>query len=181
MPNYQAVGLGVQIISRDPQDVLVAYWLGSCLGIGMYDPSTHIGGLLHAVLPEHPGSDGVTPQKFVDSGVVSLIDGMVKAGADRRKLIIWMAGGANMILALGSAKAFDIGSRNIQAAFKVFDSLRLRISGQEVGGNAGRTVRVYVGEGRMTVRKIGEEEHNITISHYEKQVSQGENALCTRF
>jgi chemotaxis protein CheD len=181
MANLQAVGLGVQVISRDSQDVLVAYGLGSCLGIGMYDPSTHIAGLLHAVLPEHPGADGVTPQKFVDSGVVSLIDGMVKAGADRRKLVIWMAGGANMILSLGALKSFDIGSRNIQAAFKVFDALKLRLSGQEVGGNSGRTVRVYVGEGRMTVRKIGEEEHDITISHYEKQVSQGESVLCPRF
>ncbi len=181
MAIFRVVGLGIQIISRDPQDVLVAYGLGSCLGIGMYDPSSRTSGLLHAVLPEYSGTSDSLPGKFVDTGVPSLINGMVKAGADRRKLIVWMAGGANMIFIPGTGSTFDIGSRNIQAALKVFDSLNLRLSGQEVGGNAGRTVRLYVGEGRMTVRKIGDEEHNITISHYEKQVSQGVNAPCPRY
>jgi len=137
----------------------------------MYDPAARIAGLLHAVLPEQSDTDRITPQKFVNSGVTSLIDGMVRAGADRRKLIVWMAGGANMIFSASTFKAFDIGSRNIQAAFKVFNSLNLHLSGQEVGGNSGRTVRLYVAEGRMTVRKIGDEEHTITINHYEKQVT----------
>jgi len=156
--------LGVQVISCDPQDVLVAYGLGSCLGIGMYDPVSRAAGLLHAVLPEQAGSSS-EPGKFVDSGVKTLIEGLVRAGADRRKLVVWMAGGANMILPLGSVKAFDIGARNIQAAGKVLEALNLRLSGREVGGNSGRTVRLYVGEGRMTVRKVGEEEHAITVSY----------------
>ncbi len=171
MPNMVNVGLGEQAISRDPQDILVAYGLGSCLGIGMYDPITRTGGLLHAVLPEHLNGNVAAPGKFVDTGISSLIDGMTKAGADRRRLVVWMAGGANMILSPAMTRTFDIGNRNIQMAYRVFDLLNMRLSGQEVGGNIGRTVRLYVSEGRMTVRMVGQQEHVITQVRYEKQAS----------
>ena len=52
MTNSLSVGLGELVISSDPEDVLVAYGLGSCVGIAMYNPVTKTGGLLHAVLPE---------------------------------------------------------------------------------------------------------------------------------
>lgn len=172
MPNMLNVGLGEHSISRNPQDILVAYGLGSCLGIGMYDPISRIGGLLHAVLPEHlNGNNGAAPGKFVDTGISMLIEGMAKAGADRRRLVVWMAGGANMILSPAMTKTFDIGNRNTIMAFKVFDLLNIHLSGQEVGGNTGRTVRLYVAEGRMTVRMVGQLEHDITHIRYEKQVS----------
>jgi chemotaxis protein CheD len=172
MANMLNAGLGEQVISRDPQTILVAYGLGSCLGIGMFDPGSRVAGLLHAVLPEHINThNGGTPGKFVDTGIPFLIDEMVKAGAERRRLTVWIAGGANMIMAPGMTKAFDIGTRNIQAAQRLLDTLGMRLSGQEVGGNTGRTVRVYVGEGRMTVRVVGQTEHDITMSRVEKQPS----------
>jgi chemotaxis protein CheD len=89
---------------------------------------------------------------------------MIKAGADKRRLTTWMAGGANMLLSPAMTKAFDIGNRNVQAAIKVLDSLNLRLSGQEVGGNIGRTVRLYVAEGRLTVRLVGQQEHDIIMA-----------------
>jgi chemotaxis protein CheD len=171
MPNLLNVGLGEQVISRNPLDILVAYGLGSCLGIGMFDPISRVAGLLHAVLPEHLNNNGAAPGKFVDTGISSLIEGMTKSGADKRRLIVWMAGGANMILSPAMTKTFDIGNRNTQMAYKVFDLLNIRLSGQEVGGNTGRTVRVYVAEGRMTVRMVGQLEHDITNVRYEKQPS----------
>jgi len=141
----------------------VAYGLGSCVGIGMYDPTARVAGMVHAVLPEHMSGNGHTPGKFVDTGVPALLEGMVKAGAEKRRLVTWMAGGANMLLSPAMTKAFDIGNRNVQAALKILDMLNLRLSGQEVGGNIGRTVRLYVIEGRMTVRLVGQQEHDITM------------------
>jgi len=164
MANSQSIGLGEMVISRDPQDVLVAYGLGSCVGVGMFDPGLHVAGMVHTVLPEHMNGNGHAPGKFVDTGVPALLEAMLKAGAERRRLIIWMAGGANMLLSPTMTKAFDIGNRNVQAAIKVINSLNLRLSGQEVGGNIGRTVRLYVAEGRLTVRLVGQQEHDITMA-----------------
>ena len=35
----------------EKEDLLVTHALGSCLGLIVYDPQEHIGGLLHAMLP----------------------------------------------------------------------------------------------------------------------------------
>ncbi len=153
-----SVGLGERIVSRDPEDILVAYGLGSCLGIGMIDPVSRVCGLLHAVLPvKNNGADPFNP-KFVDSGINGLIEEMTKNGAMRSRLVIRMAGGANMLTAPGLSKTFDIGARNIDSAHDVFQSLRLLLKSEDIGGTRGRTVRLYVGQGRMTVRVIGEKE-----------------------
>jgi chemotaxis receptor (MCP) glutamine deamidase CheD len=39
--------------------------------------------------------------------------------------------------------------------------LKMPITASEVGGHIGRTVRVYVAESRVTVRVIGEKEHDL--------------------
>ena len=38
-------------ISKDTNDTLVTYSLGSCLGVAVYDPAIKVGGLLHYQLP----------------------------------------------------------------------------------------------------------------------------------
>ena len=161
MLNSLAVGLGEIKVSRDSQDVLVAYGLGSCLGIGMYDPVAKVAGLLHAILPLHPNGKEDKSAKYVDTGVLSLIDQLTRLGADRRRLIVRMAGGANMLVAPGFSQVLNIGSRNIDAANATFSALNLKIQSQEVGGNTGRTVRFYTVDGRMTIRTMGNQEREI--------------------
>jgi chemotaxis protein CheD len=135
--------------------------LGSCLGIKMYDPVTGASGLLHAVLPQcNNGSEPGNP-KYVDSGIEGLLSALLKKGADRRRIIIKMAGGANMLITPGFKHTFDIGNRNVESAHKTFERLNLSLKKEDVGGNIGRTVRVYVASGRMTVRIIGGTEQEL--------------------
>lgn len=155
------VGLGELVISTSTEDVLVAYGLGSCLGICMVDPVRKIGGLLHAVLPAHSnGSDRLCP-KYVDSGIEALLDGMLKAGALQKNIQIRMVGGANMLISPGLSSTFDIGTRNIEAARNTFKGLNLRIEREATGGHTGRTLRLYVGNGRTTVKVVGGTEEEL--------------------
>ena len=157
------VGLGEYVISRDPDDVLVAYGLGSCIGVVMIDPTIKLYSLLHAVLPRlTDGSSGeVNPHKYVENGIYSLIELMRKEGANPSRLIVRIVGGANMLLTSSLTQAFDIGTRNIEAARSTLEQLRLPITAAEVGGHTGRTLRVYVAENRVTVRVVGQKEHEI--------------------
>ncbi len=161
MPEYITVGLGELKFSNNPEDVLVAYGLGSCLGIGMFDPKKGFAGLLHAVLPEPP--DGRVDQntKYVNSGIKTLYKEFCDAGANPRNLILRMAGGANMLTAPGFTQSFNIGTRNIDSAYATLSGLNLAISSEEVGGTSGRTVRFYVRDGRMTIRTIGNNEREV--------------------
>ncbi len=155
-----SVGLGESVVSKKDGDVLVAYGLGSCVAVSMYDPQEKVCGLLHAVLPEDSiGSD--TKTKYVDTGIEELLKSMEKAGAHRNHLIVRIAGGANMITSPGFSKSFDIGTRNIQAAHKTLEKLMLPLKSESVGGHMGRTVRFFVGSGQLTVRMIGGEEENL--------------------
>jgi len=158
MNDSLSVGLGEVVVSRDPMVVLVAYGLGSCLGIAMVDPLLHIAGLLHAVLPERLNGADPFSAKYVDSGIEGLLNEMTRAGANRRRLIIRMAGGANMLLSSGLSTTFDVGTRNINSAHLTFQRMGIDLRGEMVGGNLGRTVRLFVGDGRMTVRVINGKE-----------------------
>lgn len=166
MPNSLAVGLGEIKISNNPQDMLVAYGLGSCVGIGMHDPVMRISGLLHAILPASPengrhNGQSAQPGKYVDSGIAALLSQMLKMGAERHRLIIRYAGGANMLTAPGFSQVMNIGSRNVDVAVATLSALNLKVCGFEVGGNIGRTVRFYVTDGRMTIRTVGNQEREI--------------------
>lgn len=160
MTNSLSVGLGELVISGNPDDVLVAYGLGSCVGVGMYCPKSKVGGLLHAVLPENTDGDR-TSTKFVDTGIPVMLERMQKAGADLRNLQVYMAGGANMLINTSLSKSFDIGTRNATAAKAVLEKLRIRLINSETGGNTGRTVRMYIAQGKMTVRVIGGQERDL--------------------
>ena len=161
MSNSISIGLGEVKVSRDPNDVLVAYGLGSCLGIGFFDPIARAGGMLHAVLPEQLNSHDGNTAKFVACGIDILLEMMARAGADQRRIIVRFAGGANMLVSPGLSQTFDIGTRNIASALAKFSDLKLKVTSQDVGGNIGRTVRLYVATGKMTVRMIGGVERDI--------------------
>ena len=123
------VGLGEIKLSPNLDDVLVAYGLGSCLGIGMYDPTIRLAGLLHAVLPSHPNGRSDMSSRYVDTGIEALLSEMQKAGAIRRRLVIRMAGGANMLNAPGFSQTFNIGSRNVDAALATFGAEAIAAKG----------------------------------------------------
>jgi chemotaxis protein CheD len=155
-----SIGLGEYAVSKKPEDVLVAFGLGSCVAVSMYDPEEKVCGLLHAVLPEDlHGAESKT--RFVDSGIEELLNSMVKAGARRNKIIVRIAGGANMITSPGFSKTFDIGTRNVQSAYKTLNKLMLPLKSENVGGHTGRTVRFFVNSGQVTVRMIGGKEENL--------------------
>jgi len=161
MNNSISIGLGEVKVSRDPGDVLIAYGLGSCLGIGFFDPIARTAGMLHAVLPEKLNAHDGLNAKYVSSGIDILLEMMAKAGADQRRIIVRFAGGANMLISPGLSQTFDIGTRNIAAALSKFSDLKMKVTSQDIGGNIGRTVRLYVGTGKMTVRMIGGVEREI--------------------
>jgi len=54
-----SVGIGQLAISRDPREVLIAYGLGSCIGVSAYDAQTRVAGMVHVLLPD---SDGKLPR-----------------------------------------------------------------------------------------------------------------------
>jgi chemotaxis protein CheD len=158
--NLRAVPIGEIVASRALDDVLVAYGVGSCVAICLYDPVAQVGGMLHALLPSAPDKDRNTgkPAKFVDRGTQQLVKELQELGAKPRRLIAQLCGGAQVLNTPGFNGALNIGERNILAAQMALEAAGLRVQAQDTGGHIGRTVRFYIADGRVTLRSLGRRE-----------------------
>lgn len=113
------VGMADMRVSANPEDSLITYALGSCLGIAIYDPVARVGGLLHIMLPlatVDPAKAAQNPYMFVDTGVPRLFMECYKAGARKERLTVKVAGGASNS---DREDCFQIGKRN----FTIFRKL----------------------------------------------------------
>ncbi len=159
--NFITVPIGELVVSDSPNDVLIAYGLGSCVAICLYDPVIRAGGMLHALLPAAPSNnhrDPGKPTKFVNLGLPLLIDSLIKMGSIRSRLQGRLCGGARMINAPGFDESFNVGRRNIRAARDALKAARIRIQAQSTGGHSGRTVRFYIDTGKVVVKTLGKGE-----------------------
>jgi len=152
--NVQVVPIGEMAASGSSTDVLVAYGLGSCVAVCLYDPVTKVGGMLHALLPTVPnGKPASNPAKFVDRGVPLLLESLLELGARRTRLIAKLCGGAQ-IVGFESNRALNIGRLNVLAVEAALRAAQLKIHAQATGGHSGRTVRFYLADGTVTVRTL---------------------------
>ncbi len=146
-----SVRMGEMSISSTSGDELVAIGLGSCIGLAFIDRSAGVAGLAHVVLPESAGAAGPAA-KFADLAVPELLAAVQRAGARKERLEAVLVGGAKMF-ALGAG--LDIGARNEAAVREALAQHRLRIAASETGGSSGRTKRVAVGAGTVSVHVAG--------------------------
>jgi len=146
-------------VSKDPSDVLVTYSLGSCIGICLYDPVAHIGGMLHYQLPSskmNPERAKSNPFMFADTGMKLLLNKLVSMGAGKKRLDVRLAGGAAMAT---GPEGFDIGKRNYLAIRKVLWSSGMFINAEDVGGNSARNLYMDMADGTVTIRSSGLEKY----------------------
>lgn len=157
--NVRSVTIGEIVVSSDSEDALVAYGLGSCVAVCLYDPEARVGGMLHALLPTSPnGKSDKHPAKFVDQGIPLLIDAVVKEGASRSRLKAQLCGGAQMLSSPGFSDALNIGQRNVVAAENALKAAEIRVTSHDTGGHIGRTAKLTVANGEVTVRTRGKDE-----------------------
>jgi chemotaxis protein CheD len=86
-----------------------------------------------------------------------LIESLVTLGARRSRLTAQLCGGAQVLSAPGfeEESILNIGKRNIQAAENALKATGIWVKARDTGGNIGRTVRLYVTNGKVTVKSLG--------------------------
>ena len=87
MPELVKVGMADMKVGAAPA-TLISYGLGSCIGISLYDPQLKVGGLLHIMLPDSTQiKNNSVIAKFADTGIKKLYDDMIKAGANKSRIV----------------------------------------------------------------------------------------------
>ena len=136
--------------------VLVTLGLGSCVAIMLHDPQAGAGAMAHVLLPSRSlARDATNPAKFPETAVPLLVHELTRLGAEPRRLIAKLAGGASMFAQLMTPGSMQMGERNIVAARDVLRRIGIPVMREAVGGGSGRSVRFYVGDGRVEVRSVG--------------------------
>jgi chemotaxis protein CheD len=151
------VGVADMKVSANPNDTLITYALGSCLGITIHDPVACVGGLLHVMLPSSivdPGRAKEDPFMFVDTGFPRLFEECQKAGAVKEHMVLKVAGGA---CAHGNEEDdyFQIGKRNFIMLKKLLWQNGLLLKAYDIGGSCSRTMSLDVCSGSVLLKING--------------------------
>ncbi|MBL7649696.1 MAG: chemotaxis protein CheD [Candidatus Hydrogenedentes bacterium] len=151
------VGISEMAVSDRPEDLIITYSLGSCIGLTLYEPKLRIGGLIHCMLPLSkidPARAVDRPCMFTDTGVPLLLATLLNMGAEKRNLIAKVAGAASLLDNNGS---FNIGERNQVILRKLLWKNQILIQAEETGGTKARTMSLNMETGVTLLRSGGVE------------------------
>jgi chemotaxis protein CheD len=157
MPRKIIVNISDAKVSNNQEEALITYSLGSCIGVSLYDPTTHIGGMLHYQLPAS-AMDAQrakeAPFMFADTGIKLLVDKILSMGANKKRIQVKIAGGAAME---NGPAGFDIGKRNYLALRKILWQYGMFIDSEDVGGSSPRNLTLNLADGVVAVKVNGVE------------------------
>lgn len=155
MPDRIVVGVADMAVTNDQNATLITYALGSCIGVTIYDPVAHVGGLLHFMLPirtDRRDRQGESSAMFGDIAIPMLFNKCYALGAKKERLVICAAGGAEVLSDKG---VFKVGSRNRTLIRKIFWMNDILLSADETGGTIARTMSLKMSDGSVEIRTNG--------------------------
>ncbi len=125
---------GSYLISKGKPAVLQAD-LGTCVGVAVWDRTSRVGGLLHLLLPEPPGSDvPYEPATYATTGLPLFLERLVAEGAKKNHLEACVAGGALMGRVSQLDLNLDIGGRTADIVNTILAEEQIPIRQSELGG-----------------------------------------------
>ena len=155
------VGMADLKIAKAP-DLLTTLGLGSCIGLTLYDPVSKVGGLVHYMLPDSTKlKNNTNIAKFGDTGIKELYKQMVANGANPRRLVAKIAGGAKMFEVSGLSNVGNVGDRNAEEAFLILKELNIPLIARDTGLNYGRTVVLDCEDGSYLIKSVGKPQKTI--------------------
>jgi chemotaxis protein CheD len=152
------VRMGELAASASAGDVLVCVGLGSCIGLALVCRDGRACGLAHIVLPESGGRESDRAAKYAERGVPALVGALGALGVRPDSLEAVLVGGAQMFTV---GAGMEIGARNEAAVRAALHGFGIPVTATATAGSVGRTVRVHVATGNVTVREAGANEETL--------------------
>ena len=171
MGDIIAVEMGETRLTNTRGERLLAFGLGACIGLCLYDPMRSLAALVHIVLPQTlPHANFKTAArpfgpllgKCAETAVPHVLSEMFKNGGSANSIRAAIVGGARIFTSSSAngmpGSRLEIGPRNIIAVKEALALAGIPLVAEEVGGRCGRTVTLEAETGRVLVRAIGAEE-----------------------
>ena len=142
-------------VTSDP-DVVFTTILGSCVAACLRDPELKIGGMNHFLLPGQDLEDGSLGRDAESFGVhlmEVLVNGLLRQGARRERLVAKLFGGAKIID--GST---DVGARNADFAERFLHHEGICLVGGSLRGTQARRIQYWPCSGRARQSFLGSDQ-----------------------
>jgi len=130
--------------------------LGSCVGLTLHDAQIGLAGMAHIMLPSSDiAREGqLNVAKYADTAVPELIARLKAGGANIRRLVAKLAGGAQMFAFSNGSDSMRIGPRNVESTKLALAAHDIPIIAEDTGGNFGRTIEFSSSSGMLTIRSV---------------------------
>ena len=128
--------------------------LGSCVSTCLWDPVARIGGMNHFMLPGDqatPGSAWAASARFGVYAMEVLINQMTRLGADRRRLVAKVFGGARV---LAGFDTLDVGAKNAEFVLEFLKVEGIPLLAQDLLDVHPRKVHFFPDSGKVQVKRL---------------------------
>lgn len=136
------------------EDIIISTVLGSCIAVALYDPTRHIGGLNHFMLPGELHNQNVLLDDSGRYGMFAmelLINDLLKQGSNKRNLIAKVFGGGHVL----NTAVGKIPEGNITFAMEFLETENIPIASSDVGGTDARKIFFFVKTSRVLLKRFG--------------------------
>lgn len=128
--------------------------LGSCVSTCLWDPVERIGGMNHFMLPGDGAasrSPWAASARFGVYAMEVVINEMIRLGADRRRLVAKVFGGARL---LAGFDRLDVGAKNVEFVLEFLQVEGIRVLGQDLLDVCPRKVNFFVESGKVQLKRL---------------------------
>ena len=130
----QHVAAGEYFVGHRQKKVLQAF-LGTCVGVAIYDKNADVGGLIHLLLPEPiTQQTSFLPERYASTGIPIFINALVEAGASPHSMQATVAGGALVGPVSEQDLELNIGGRTAEVAETILNNAGISVETSETGG-----------------------------------------------
>ena len=128
--------------------------LGSCVSTCLWDPVERVGGMNHFMLPGDGAQNGAAVPASARFGVHAmelLINQMAHLGADRRRLVAKVFGGARL---LAGIVRLDVGAKNVEFVLQFLQEEGIRVVAQDLLDVYPRKVLFFPATGKAQLKRL---------------------------
>jgi chemotaxis protein CheD len=128
--------------------------LGSCVSTCLWDPLRRIGGMNHFMLPGEPSqtaSPWAVSARFGVYAMEVLINEMIRLGADRKRLVAKVFGGAQVLQGFDK---LDVGAMNARFVLEFLREEGIAVAAQDLLGVAPRKLHFFPATGKAQVKRL---------------------------
>lgn len=159
--DIKLINVGIADLQGGQSPSVIRTTLGSCIGVVLYAPDKKIGAMAHIMLSKDPsGKDAVkNPHKYAETALPELVKKMTELGCNKGEYQARLFGGASMFKGMNSSFLQNIGDLNVSTAKEFLEKEKIPLLVEDVGGNEGRTISLYLDDGRILLKKGGFEKY----------------------